>query len=199
MFALKWFGVFWSTRALSTHRLRPFFCFVLKKEKTQQFHSFFFFSFLLNTFFEVRCHKALIKKRRIKWRIRYFFVLKCNQPYFITQMWNIWIMGRVQWALVLSFLDFLSGRAVSGPSETLQYEGDWLVWTCVIIWPDCGPVWIQISFILEKKKGLWKYSYIPNLLFFLPVMWFENQVLARLGPLWFFRVTATSNSQCYEG
>ena len=142
----------------------PFFLFCFEKGKDSTVS--LFFSFLLNTFFEVRCHKALIKKRRIKWRIRYFFVLKCNQPYFITQMWNIWIMGRVQWALVLSFLDFPSGRAVSGPSETLQYEGDWLVWTCVIIWPDCGPVWIQISFILEKKKGLWKYFYIPNLLFF---------------------------------
>lgn len=143
-----------------------FFVLFWKRKRLNSFTLFFFFSFLLNTFFEVRCHKALIKKRRIKWRIRYFFVLKCNQPYFITQMWNIWIMGRVQWALVLSFLDFPSGRAVSGPSETLQYEGDWLVWTCVIIWPDCGPVWIQISFILEKKKGLWKYFYIPNLLFF---------------------------------
>lgn len=149
MFALKWFGVFWSTRALSTHRLRPFFLFCFEKGKDSTVS--LFFSFLLNTFFEVRCHKALIKKRRIKWRIRYFFVLKCNQPYFITQMWNIWIMGRVQWALVLSFLDFPSGRVVSGPSETLQYEGDWLVWTCVIIWPDCGPVWIQISFILKKR------------------------------------------------
>lgn len=142
----------------------PFFLFCFEKGKDSTVS--LFFSFLLNTFFEVRCHKALIKKRRIKWRIRYFFVLKCNQPYFITQMWNIWIMGRVQWALVLSFLDFPSGRVVSGPSETLQYEGDWLVWTCVIIWPDCGPVWIQISFILKKKKKVCGNSFIYLICFF---------------------------------